>query len=81
MCHVTCLEESRRRFVWPRAKQECYIYITTIINVASNNENIIVIQIEKISETVRGLVTGHMTWDDVLDKYPLFTGQESTQQS
>ena len=35
----------------------------------------------QIEETVRGLVTGHMTWEDVLDKYPLFTGHESTQQS
>lgn len=36
-------------------------------------------QIDELAELVVAMVKGHMTWADVETKYPLFTGQESTQ--
>ena len=36
-------------------------------------------QVDELPGIVEALVKGKMSWDQVLQKYPLFTGQEATQ--
>ena len=54
-------------------------HLNTMYSVLKHKLMLLHLQIDNLSATVSALVSGHMTWEDVISKYPEFTGQEATQ--